>query len=95
MAKYRAEIEVPDNADCQAIEEAMATAEWRRIYSRHERMERTDLTDKCGSCKYFRPIHKYYLGSGTESLCHGSCEKMKASDSRTNPKCKEYERKDG
>ena len=94
MAKYRAEIEVPDNADCQAIEEAMATAEWRRIYSRHERMSRTDLTDKCGSCKHFCPVYKTFV-TGTDSVCHGNCNKGKVHRSRTTVKCKEYERKDG
>ena len=91
--KFRAEIEVPEGADWQTIEDAKATATWNRIYSKQERMAKTDLTDKCGSCKYFCPFVTHYM-NGTKSLCHGNCSKGKTYRSRTNPCCKDYERTD-
>lgn len=53
MAKLRAEIEVPDDAPWQVVEDAKARAEWRKIISLKERMAKTNLDGKCGSCKYF------------------------------------------
>ena len=89
--KYKAEIEVPDNADWRTIEDAKLRADWHRVYSVHDRMQRTDLTDKCGSCKYFVMYDRKYAGS----VCAGTCIAKKTSyKKRSNPKCKKYERRE-
>lgn len=88
--KLKAEIEVPDNADWRAIEDAKLKAEWHRVYSVHDRMSRTDLTDKCGSCKHF--VSRPFAGSkcsGDCLMCHNNTYKY-----RTTPKCKKYERRE-
>lgn len=85
--KLRAEIDLPDNASWQAVEDAKLSAEWRRVYSEHERMERTDLTDKCGSCVYFLMTGKCY------SKFAGDCLKGKEYRFRYSKKCKYYERR--
>lgn len=90
--KLRAEIEVPDDADEITIEIEKKYANWRRIYSREDRMKRTDLTDKCGSCKHFCPVYRKFIG-GTDSLCYGTCAKGRADRTRTTPICKDYERR--
>ena len=51
-------IELPDNATWEDIEDAKITADrngWKREHtiSQQERMLKTDLEGKCGSCKYF------------------------------------------
>ena len=87
--KYVAEIEVPDGADWQTLEDAKLCAKWRRVYSLHDRMSRTDLTDKCGSCKHF--VSRPYAGS----KCSGYCMARKTDYKyRTTPKCKCYERRE-
>ena len=89
--KYKAEIEVPDNADWRTIEDAKLMAEWHRVYSLHDRMSRTDLTDKCGSCIYFVICEKGYAGS----KCAGTCTARRTNYKyRTTPKCKKYERRE-
>ena len=86
--KYRAEIEVSDSATWAEIEEAKIGAKWEEIYTLPDRMNRTDLTNKCGSCKYFEPCADFGFGS------HGFCNKGRAPwRPRSTPKCKDYERK--
>lgn len=87
MAKYRAEIEVPDNASWQTIEDAKLCAVWREIFSVSDRMARTDLTDKCGSCKHFCP---YKRGN---ALAYGRCLVKRMEKERSMKKCKLYERR--
>lgn len=48
-----AKIEVPDNADWKTIEDAKARAIWKEHHTLKERMAKTNLDGKCGSCKYF------------------------------------------
>lgn len=91
--KFRlfAEIELPDNASLSTVAEAQLVAKnnakWDRIYTADELQAKTDLTDKCGSCKYFCPK------SGKYKL-RGDCEKgYKSFRMRSTPKCKEYERR--
>lgn len=88
MAKYRAEIEVPDNADWQTLEDAKLKATWKRLYTQEDRKARTDLTGKCGSCVNFIPDKDW---SGKE-LCSGTCCRYHSSNSwsRTKPACAEY-----
>jgi len=89
--KYRAEIEVPDNADWQTLEGAKLKAEWHKVISLHDRMSRTDLTDKCGSCKHFVICEKGYAGSKCAGICMARRTNYKY---RTTPKCKKYERRE-
>lgn len=91
--RFRAEleIEVPDNATIQTIEDAKICAErdisWHRVIEKSERMSRTNLENKCGSCKYFT------LKPDLTSCSYGKCEVgMKGYKTRANPKCKKYER---
>lgn len=89
--KYVAEIEVPDGVDWQTLEDAKLCAKWRRVYSLHDRMSRTDLTDKCGSCKYF----VLYKDKVAGSHCTGECiARFTNFKYRTTPKCKCYERRE-
>ena len=91
--KLICEIELPDNADCTTILDAMAQAgrdesKWRRITSRDYLMKKTNLDNKCGSCKHFEPKYLDY------SKCLGDCKKGRARyRQRTCPACKLYERK--
>ena len=95
MKKYRAEliVEVPDNADFYAIEDAKLQAErniqWFRVYTKADRMERTNLDNKFGSCKYFT------LKPDLFSCCYGKCEMgHKGYKTRAQKCCKQYERKE-
>jgi hypothetical protein len=90
--KYVAEIEVPDGADWQTLEDAKLCAKWRRVYSLHDRMSRTDLTDKCGSCKYF--VRRDYASSKCSGDCVANPYYPKTFKYRTTPKCKCYERRE-
>lgn len=75
--KLVCEIEVPDNADFKTKLDAMASAaadesKWREVKSsearRIERMMKTDLCRKCGSCKFFESTpHKANKSYG---ICH-------------------------
>lgn len=91
--KLRAELEIelPDNADFYAIEDAKLQAEqnikWYRVFPKAERMRKTDLNNKCGSCKYFT------LKPDFRSCAYGKCEKgHKGYRGRSVPCCKQYER---
>lgn len=86
--KFKAEIEVPDNATWAEIEEAKIKAEWKEVVSTKERMKLTNLEGKCGSCKYFvyKPMGKLKsYGDCTNGHC--------GFRQRSTPKCKEYEKK--
>lgn len=91
--KAELEIELPNDADFYAIEDAKLKAEqnikWFRVFDREERMKNTDLTDKCGSCKYFT------LKPDLFSCTYGKCEMgHHGYKPRTQRKCKQYERRD-
>ena len=93
--KFKAElcIELPDNATPLDVEDAKICAErrieWHRVLEMKERMRQTDLTNKCGSCKYF------VLKPDLSSCCYGICQQEghKGYRTRTRPGCKKYERK--
>jgi hypothetical protein len=93
--KLICEIELPDNADCTTILDAMAQAgrdesKWRRVESREALMKQTSLDNKCGSCKFFE-IRTLAVSN---SKCYGDCKKGRARyRQRTCPACKLYERK--
>lgn len=87
--RFRAEIEVADNADLLTIQEAMLSAHWIELKSKRAVMDMTDLSGRCGSCKFFCP-RRY---GNCESL--GDCLKgRKNHRPRTNPACTEYKRKE-
>lgn len=81
---------LPDDASWQEIEEAKANAEWKTYTTREDMFKHTDLTDKCGSCKFFVPIQR------RNSKAYGYCRRKGERDFRvrSTPKCKSYERKD-
>lgn len=89
--KYRCEIEVPDY-DMTAKLDMMAKASrdesmWVQIFPRPNRMEYTDLDNKCGSCEHFRTQNP------TDS--NGYCKCGHAWGPRSRPRCKDYERTEG
>lgn len=87
--KLRAEIEVPENSSWQTIEDAKLKAPWRKVVSVDDRMRKTNLEGKCGTCKYFKPIT---LALST-SKCYGDClNGRKGYKQRTCKGCKAYER---
>lgn len=86
------EIELPDNATPSEILNAIAQAGrsdqgWKKKTTRAEKMSKTDLQNKCGSCRYFRMF--FY------SEAEGRCVKGHPWGKRTRPCCKEYERRKG
>ena len=83
----RAEIRVPDNATWQQIEDAKIKAEWKIIDPKEERMQRTNLDGKCGSCTKYCPF---------DYSSYGTCnrEKYLYRVSRTRKGCTKYERDD-
>ena len=91
--KLICEIELPDNASFKTKLDAMAQAsrdesKWREVYTRSEMQRKTNLDNKCGSCKHFEPKYLDY------SKCLGDCKKGRARyRQRTCPACKLYERK--
>lgn len=95
--KLRCEIEIPDNADAITRLDAMARASrdeslWKEIKTaearRTEIMARTDLCEKCGSCKFFEPTpHKANKSYG---ICHKGYVSPRG---RTSKACKQYERR--
>lgn len=93
--KLRCEIELPDNADFKTKLDAMAQAgrdesKWQEVYSRDKMMDRTNLENKCGSCRFFIP--KQY----GQSKCYGDCFKGYVGyKQRSNKACRAYERKKG
>ena len=85
--KMRAEIEVPEGACWQAIEDAKIKAVWHTVVTVDDRMRRTDLGGKCGSCKFFKPKPDLF------SKCYGECTKgRKGYKQRSNKACRAYER---
>ena len=91
--KLICEIELPDNADYTTILDAMAQAgrdesRWKKTISRVSLMKKTNLDNKCGSCRHFKPKPLNY------SKCYGDCRKGRAGyKQRTCKACKLYERK--
>ena len=89
--KLRLEVIVPDGCSYTTEQDALFYAvthnHYKRITSKKAWMDKTDLTGKCGSCKYFCPIKTY--GGGT---CYGNCAKGRATRARTTKACKDYER---
>lgn len=88
--KLRCDIEIPSN-DYRAKLDAMAKASrdesmWRVVKTRKELMEETSFDNKCGSCKYFKPMDLNWTS------CYGECLAGHVDGVRTRPKCKKYER---
>ena len=84
--KMRAEIEVPEGASWQTIEDAKIKAVWNTVITVDDRMRKTNLDNKCGSCKSFIP--KPYFNS----KCYGDCLKGRRNRARYSKACKLYER---
>lgn len=85
--KYVCEIEVPGNDTITKLD-LMAKASrdetmWKPISSKPERMARTNLANKCGSCKHFCLWH--------DSESNGVCRINHPWGKRTRPACKDYE----
>ena len=93
MIKYTCQIVLPDNAGIVDKLDAMAQAgrdesKWKKVESRESLMKKTNLDNKCGSCKYFE------LKSLKYSKCKGDCMKGRAGYRRRTCKaCTLYERK--
>lgn len=91
MLVYTAEIRVPDNATYYEIQEAQLKAEWKfqgKKQLRKEQMERTNLSNKCGSCEHF------CLMPDLTSTSYGKCLKGRAGyKPRSTKACKLYERR--
>ena len=89
MLVYRAEVRLPDNATYYEIEEAKINADWKFLGNkelRSEQMKRTNLKNKCGSCKYFCEM------PSLTSRCYGKCEKGRAGyKPRSTKACQLYE----
>ena len=86
--KLKCEIEIPENYTYQEKFDAMARAArdeslWKEVKTLDEIKKRTNLDNKCGSCKYFRQW-KYSV--------NGYCDAGRVWGQRTRPKCKLYER---
>ena len=77
----------PDNTHPQVIADACLKAEWTWVNDPDKRVRTTNLCDKCGSCKYFKPM-KDFGGSS----CYGRCDKGRKLGQRSRPKCMAYER---
>ena len=93
MLVYAAEVRVPDNATYYEIEEAKLKAEWKFKGEKHlrkERMARTNLSDKCGSCEHWE------AHPDLTSESYGKCLKGRAGyKPRSCKACKLYERRIG
>ena len=85
MKKFRAEILVPDDCDWQTIEEAKMKAVWKPIVTKEERMARTNLTGKCGSCTAF--CHKEVFDGKT---AYGRCKIKDTLRERSQKACKTF-----
>lgn len=91
--KLICQIELPDNADYKTKLDAIAQAgrdesKWRKVESKEERMKRTNLDNKCGSCEHFELAYPEY------SKVYGDCRKGRAEfRERTHKACTLYERK--
>ena len=92
MIVWTARIEVPDDMPQLDVEERKLHAEWHieeAKLSLAERMRKTDLEGKCGSCKYFELKPLLY------SCVYGDCLNGHAGfRQRTVKACKDYERRD-
>jgi hypothetical protein len=86
MPKYVAEIFVSDDTDWKTIEDAKLNAQWRRIVTLEERMARTDLNGKCGSCMYFGECNLY-------SKAYGECKVKGSLKERSQKACKTFYKK--
>ena len=91
--KLKCEIEIPENYTYKEKLDAMARASrdtslWVEVKSLEELKKRTNLDNKCGSCKYYCP----FTHNGRE-LTNGHCNAGRVWGQRTRPKCKLYERK--
>lgn len=92
MVVMTARIEVPDNAGYAEIEEAKIAAEWKveNKPTKADRMRKTKLGGKCGSCRWFAACHTQRAKS------YGDCKNPDApisvrwGRSRTQT-CKKYE----
>ena len=83
-------IELPDEATASEILNAIAQAGrsdqgWKRVTSKAERMKKTDLEGKCGTCQAFR------IGCWIET--EGGCAKGHPWGKQSRPACKDYERR--
>ena len=88
MKKIRAEIQVSENATWQEIEEAKLAAQWHVVVDVKDRMSRTNLEGKCGTCKHF------VLKPDLFSKCYGNCLMgRKGYKQRSCRGCTLYERK--
>lgn len=77
---------LPDGYTWQDLEDAKLSAKWRKVVTNEDRMKRTDLTDKCGSCKYYKPYVGKQGGTSRGECAIGTCPTY-----RTRRKCKKYE----
>lgn len=92
--KLKCEIEIPDNADARTKLDAIANASrheelWREVRTKDELKKRTDLTNKCGSCQYFRPIQRI-----CGATCYGKCDMGLNIRQRSTKACKRYRGKE-
>lgn len=86
--KLSIEVEVPENATLIEKQDALLyiinNEAWREIHHREEIHLETDLSNKCGSCRFF---------SQTRG-CYGSCKMGRVYGQRARKACKAYERID-
>lgn len=87
MPKWVCEpIILPENYTWQDLEDAKLTRlnhGWRKVTTREEVMSRTDLSNKCGSCKYFQQF---------EGKTYGTCGAGCLTAFRSKRCCTRYER---
>ena len=89
--KYVCEIEIVEG-DIRAKLDLMAKAArdesmWKEKHTKQQRFESTNLSGKCGSCRYFRP------SCITDMKSYGGCAKGRAWRARTTKACTLYEEK--
>ena len=96
MVVYTARIEVDDNASLADIADAQLSAKWtvENKETKADRMRKTPLAGKCGSCRWFSACPTWKAKS------YGDCKNMDApitvrwGRSRTQT-CKKYESRGG
>lgn len=86
-------IRLPDTASYEDIEDAKITADrkgWKRqdVMTVEEKIKKTSLDHKCGSCEYFVPTPM------CGSRCYGICKAFHAEGARTRRACKDYKKKE-
>jgi len=90
---YTCTIEVKEGDNADKFEKMARAAHdesmWKPKRTRKDILESTDLSNKCGSCKHFRP---YEWESNHNHSC-GDCAKGRAWGVRTRPACTLYERR--